>query len=189
MSTRVFEESGISRIADPLPPTRAFQLADLPQLTADYLHSLEVVVDRVTDDLVSPQQGSFSVTVTNGPVRLTGWTLHLISTEPAVATIVATGSPLLVFREGGSASSPLIPRGTDRDDLYVFFQGDATGDEPDSVLDADEVQSFRFTYKAIGRGEGLFTAHLHGTVDVESLFPRGRGADASAEVKVLRDRN
>ncbi|MFT4137142.1 hypothetical protein [Microbacterium sp.] len=189
MSTRVFEQSESATIADPLPPISSFQLADLPRLTSDYLHSVGVVVDRVTGNLEPVQQGSFSVTVTNGPLRLTDWALHLTSTEPAVATIVATGSPLLVFREGGGASSPLVPRSTDVADVYVFFQGDATGDEPDSVLEANEVQSFRFTYKAIGRGEGLFTARVHGTVDVESLFPRGPGTEASAEVTVLRDRS
>lgn len=180
------EESEATRTTDPLPPLGAFQLSDLPQLTADYLHSVEVKVARVTGNLVSPQQGSFSVRVTNGPIRLTGWTLHLTSTDPGVAKIVAGQvSPLIVFRTTGDASAPPAPVGSEHEALFVFFLGDDTA-EPDSVLEPAEVRDFRFTYKAIGPGGGSFTAHLHGTVDVDSLFPRGRGTDGDASVEVLR---
>ena len=182
------EESELARTAtDPLPPSAGgLELADLPELTSDYLHSLDVAVTRVTGQLVGGQEGTFTVRVTNGPVRLTGWTLHLASTNPDVALIVAGDvTPLIVFRDSGDASAPPVPRGSEHDNLFVFFQGPAA--DTDSVLDPDEVREFRFTYKAIERGAGTFTAHLHGTVDADSLFPRGRGSDGEAEVKVLRD--
>lgn len=185
----VSEESEVIRTTDPLPPFGAFQLSDLPELTSDYLHAIEVVVDRVTDDLVAGQEGTFTVRVTNGSIRLTGWTLHLESANPDVALIVAGDvTPLIVFRESGDSSAPPVPRGSEHDNVFVFFQG-PPGDVTDSVLDPDEVCEFRFTYKAIGRGKGSITAHLHGTVDVASLFPRGRGTDGADTVRVLRDRN
>ena len=105
MSTSVSEREAVATTTDPFPlPNGSFQLADLPQLTSDYLHSIQVRVTRVTDNLVSPQEGSFSVRVTNGAVRVTGWTLHLTSTNPDVAKIKASGTPLIIFREGGSSS-------------------------------------------------------------------------------------
>lgn len=188
MSASVSEREAVEATADPFPlPSGSFQLADLPQLTSDYLHSIEVRVTRVTDNLVAPQEGSFSVRVTNGTVRVTGWTLHLTSTNPSVATIKASGTPLIIFREGSSTSDPEVPRGTTAETMFVFFLGDSTGDEPDSVLEAGEVRDFRFTYKAIAPGNGTFEAHIHGAVDVESLFPRGRGTDAEADVEVKED--
>lgn len=187
MSTSVSEREAVEATTDPFPlPTGSFQLADLPQLTSDYLHSIEVKVTRVTGNLVEGQEGTFSVRVTNGAVRLTGWTLHLTSTNPDVAEIKASGSPLIIFREGGSSSDPVVQPGTTAATMYAFFQGDGFG-EPDSVLEAGEVADFRFTYKAIAAGEGTFEAHVHGTVDVESLFPRGRGTAADADVEVLED--
>lgn len=186
MSVRVIDESETTRTGPLPPPIGAFELSELPQLTSDYLHSIEVRVTRVTGNLVPPQQGSFSVRVTNGPIRLTGWTLHLTSTDPGVAKIVAGGvSPLIVFRTTGDASTPTAPAGSEHATLFVFFQGNETA-EPDSVLEPGEVRDFRFTFKAIGPGDGSFTAHLHGTVDVDSLFPRGRGTDGDASVEVLR---
>ena len=80
-----------------------------------------------------------------------------------------------------------MPSGTTAETMYAFFGGDSTGDEPDSVLEAGEVRDFRFTYKAIAAGNGTFEAHIHGTVDVESLFPRGRGTDGEADVEVKED--
>lgn len=187
MSVRVFDESETARTTNPLPPPiGAFELSELPQLTSDYLHSIEVRVTRVTGNLVPPQQGSFSVRVTNGPIRLTGWTLHLTSTDPGVAKIVAGGvSPLIVFRASGDASTPTVPAASVHESLFVFFLGDESVG-PDAVLEPGEVQDFRFTFKAIGPGDGSFTAHLHGTVDVDSLFPRGRGTDGEETVTVLR---
>ena len=61
--------------------------------------------------------------------------------------------------------------------------------EPNDVLEANEVFEQRFTYVAVGRGTAEFTAHLHGTVDRDSLFPRGNGADATAGVEIKRPRN
>lgn len=184
MSASTTERPAIAVTADPLPPVRSFELADLPALTSDYLHAIEVRVTRVTDDLVSPQRGSFSVQVTNGPVQLSDWTLHLTSTAPAVATIVAEGTPLIVFREGSGHNDPIVPRGEDREHLYASFSsGD---DEPNSLLEANEVRSFRFNYLAKGPGDGTFEAHLHATVDLDALFPRARGTDGAAEVTVKR---
>ena len=185
----VSEESEVARVADPLPPFGAFQLADLPELTSDYLHSVEVVVDRVTGSLVGGQEGTFSVRITNGPIRLTGWTLHLESTNPDVAKVLADSRAVFTFRTGGSSSSPEAAAGTDHESLYVFFLDESDTFEPDSVLEPDEVHDFIFDYKAIGRGNGTLTAHLHGTVDVASVFPRGRGTDGAATVTVLHKRD
>lgn len=183
------EESEATRVTtDPLPPSfGGLELADLPELTSNYLHSVEVVVSRVTGNLVAGQEGTFTVQVTNGPVRLTGWTLHLESTDPAVARVLADSRAVFTFRTEGNTSSPEVESGTDHASLFVFFLDENDAFEPDSALEPDEVHEFIFNYKAIGRGRGTFTAHLHGTVDVASLFPRGRGTNGEANVRVLPD--
>ena len=62
MSASVSEREAVAATTDPFPlPTGSFQLADLPQLTSDYLHSVEVRVTRVTGNLIGGQEGTFSV--------------------------------------------------------------------------------------------------------------------------------
>ena len=166
-------------------PGASIQLADLPQLTFDYLQSVQVPVNRVTGDLIRGDEGTFSVRVTNGGVRLTNWTLHLFSSDIDVAAIKAENGVFVQYRESGDRDAPTVPANSLHDELFAFFIQD--GDlEPNDVLEPDEVREVRFSYRAQGAGEATFTAHLHGTVDVDSLFPRGNGVDATAPVEIKR---
>lgn len=166
-------------------PGASFQLADLPQLTFDYLQSVRVQVNRVTGELIPGDEGTFSVRVSNGAVRLTNWTLHLFSSDIDVAAIRAESGVLVQYRESGDRDAPTVPAGSLHDELFAFFIQDEDL-EPNDVLEPDEVREVRFAYRAQGAGQAAFTAHLHGTVDVDSLFPRGNGADATADVEVKR---
>ncbi len=185
MSASVSERSAARVTADPLPNLPGFALADLPQLTSDYLHSLEVRVARVTGKLEPGDDGTFTVRVTNGPLRITDWTLHLTSTRPQVATIIASPGLVIQFREGGDRDQPSVPPNSTHDSLYAFFLDEGLG-EPDSVLEADEVREVSFHWHAEGAGSGEFEVHLHGTIDVDSLFPRDRGTASTAGVEVKR---
>ncbi|MBP8919697.1 MAG: hypothetical protein R2719_13540 [Micropruina sp.] len=188
MSTSVSERSTVVRTADPLSPIGGLQLADLPQLTFDYLQSVEVEVRRVTGNLVPGDEGTFTVRVTNGPIRLTGFTVHLFSSDATVAAIKAGAGVVIQYRLSGDRSTPVVEPDSTHAELYAFFlQG--VDSEPNDVLEANEVFEQRFTYVAVGRGTAEFTAHLHGTVDRDSLFPRGNGADATAGVEIKRPRN
>lgn len=185
MSASIAERPAVAVTADPLPPTRSFQLADLPQLTFAYLQSVQVQVKRVTGELVPGDDGRFSVRVTNGPIRLNNWTLHLFSTDAAVATIKADAGIVIQYRLTGDRNAPTVAADSLHEELFAFFLQDEDS-EPNDVLEPNEVREVRLSYHAEGVGEAQFTAHLHGTVDVESLFPRGNGVDASADVQVKR---
>lgn len=182
MSTAMTERSAATRTADPLPPN-SFALADLPSLTFGYLQSVEVRVKRVTGNLVPGDEGSFTVRVTNGAVRLTDWTLHLFSSDADVATIKAEPGLVVQYRLSGDRDAATVPPDSTHAELFAFFlQGvDA---EPNDVLEPNEVREVRFSYVAEGAGRAEFTAHLHGTVDIDSLFPRGNGSDGVAPVEV-----
>ncbi len=182
MSTSIDE-----RTADPLPPLPpgSLRLIDLPQLTRDYLDSVQIRLNRVTGNLVPGDEGTFSVRVTNGAVRLTSWTLHLFSSDADVATIKAEPGLVITYRLTGDRDTPPVEPGSTHDELFAFFLQDTTS-EPNNVLEPDEVRDLRFSYVAEGVGDAVFTAHLHGTVDVDSLFPRGNGADATGDVTVRR---
>lgn len=184
MSTSVSDRTS-GAVIDPVPPFGSFELADLPQLTFNYLQSVPVRVSRVTSELIPGDDGTFSVRVTNGVLRLNNWTLHLFSSDATVATIRAEGGAVITYRLNGDRNSPTVPADSLHAELFAFFlQGvDA---EPNDVLQPDEVREVRFSYHAVGAGQAEFTAHLHGTVDIDSLFPRGNGVDASADVEVKR---
>ncbi len=187
MSTSFDERATADRIADPLPPLPpgSLRLIDLPQLTRDYLDSVQIRLNRVTGNLVPGDEGTFSVRVTNGAVRLTSWTLHLFSSDADVATIKAEPGLVITYRLTGDRDTPTVEPGSTHDELFAFFLQD-TPSEPNNVLEPDEVRDLRFSYVAEGAGDAVFTAHLHGNVDVDSLFPRGNGADATGDVTVRR---
>ena len=185
VSERNVSERTAATAVDPVPPFNSFELADLPQLTFNYLQSVPVRVSRVTSELIPGDEGTFSVRVSNGALRLTDWTLHLFASDGAVAKIKAGAGIVIEYRLDGSRNSPRVPDDSLHEELFAFFLQDVAG-EPNDVLEPDEVREVRFTYRAMGAGRAQFTAHLHGTVDVDSLFPRGNGVDASADVEVKR---
>lgn len=120
MSTAMTERSAATRTADPLPPN-SFALADLPRLTFGYLQSVEVRVKRVTGKLVPGDEGSFTVRVTNGALRLTDWTLHLFSSDADVATIKAEPGVVVQYRLSGDRDAATVPPDSTHAELFAFF--------------------------------------------------------------------
>ena len=175
----------------PLPTRPTLALVDLPQATEDYLRTeVAVEVVRVTEEVAVDEDGVISLRFTNSTedrgIRLHDVTVHLKVDDPSVLSLSARLATLLEARETGSRSGDRL----DPDDLvgemFVFFPQASLGFELNDILEPGERLELEVSYRGEKRGTSGVTAHLHGTVSPEDLFPRTHGATPELSITIRR---
>ncbi|WP_029136774.1 hypothetical protein [Nakamurella lactea] len=169
------------------------QLSDIVTATSDYLHDqVEVRIGRVTGNLEAGESGTWTVRWTNAAaptgVRLRDVFLHLTVDPGSVALIKPPGSAILQPRATADINDPRLNSNTLVDEMFVFLPDPGVAANPlafDSRLDVGESVELEFDYQAIGAGRATFSGHIHAAVDLDDLFPNGRGDAGSKDVTVL----
>jgi len=164
-------------------------LSDITTATAAYLdNEVEVRITRVTRNVRENNDGSYTVRVTNASaptgVRLRDVVLHLESDDPAV-TLFPPGSAIFFPRATNDANAPRLPSSDPVSAMFIFFS-DLDTLTPNSTLDVGEQIELELDYHGENVGSSTVNAHVHATVEVADLFPRGDGrpgANASIEIK------
>jgi hypothetical protein len=170
----------------------AINLTDFPAATAAYLNdNVTVTIEDVTSGVQEDELGTYTLRVRNAAapegVRLIDVVLH-VHQDPtdSVPLLLPPGSALLQPRATNDSDAPRLPGGEAVTEMFVFFSA-ADGDiEPNATLDVGEELRLDFEYQAAERVRTTINAHIHATVVVDDLFPRGRGSDGSADVTVKR---
>lgn len=171
--------------------TTTISLADLNQLTGDYLRNeVEVWIGVITENVQKNEEGTFTVRITNSTeargVRLHDVTVHLEVATAAVVGLDPTVGTLYETRATGSRSDPRLPSGDLVDAMYVFFPDASAGLDLSDVIEPGEVVEFQVTFGGERAGRTDVTAHVHASVSVDDLFPRTRGADAAGLITIKR---
>jgi hypothetical protein len=140
----------------------------------------------VTANLEPGEDGTFTVRITNASapsgVRLTDVVLHLTVSPSTVAQMKGPGNSILATRLQNDIDSPALRRDALVDEMFIFFQD---GDfEPNATLDVGEQNELEIGYRAVAAGNAEISAHVHASVDVESLLPRGNGTDGRRSLTV-----
>ena len=163
-------------------------LSDITAATAAYIdNEVDVFIEDVTTRLNPEELGTYTVRVTNASaptgVRLTDVVLHITVDPGSVALLKPNGSALLVTRATNDANGPRLTTSDRVETMFVFFQeGDFA---PNKTLDVGEVLELEFEYEAVARGDAEITCHVHGTIDVDDVFPRSGGSNGTGSLRVL----
>jgi hypothetical protein len=168
------------------------QLSDLATATSVYLHDqVDVSIGRVTGNLEVGESGTFTVRWTNAAapagVRLREVFLHLEVTPDSVALMLPPGGPQFQPRATADIDGPRLDSDVPVAEMFVFLPqpGGQTVLLYDSQLDVGESAELEFGFHAQGAGEATFSAHIHASVDIDDLFPDGRGDPGRKKTTVL----
>ncbi len=170
----------------------AINLIDFPAATAAYLDdNVTVTIEDVTSGVQEGELGTYTVRVKNADapngVRLVDVVLHIlqdpIDSEPL---LLRNGSALLQSRGTNDIDAPPLVGGVAVTEMFVFFSAAGGDIEPNATLDVGEELVLNFEYQAEERVRTTIKAHIHATVVVDDLFPRGTGSNGSADVTVRR---
>ena len=71
-------------------------------------------------------------------------------------------------------------------EMFVFFPQGIDNTALDDVLDPGEVLTLEVPYHGEGRGTTGVTAHLHGSVSTDDLFPRTNGVSPDLSIRIRR---
>jgi hypothetical protein len=161
-------------------------LADLPAATDTYIDDEVVVkIKNVTRNLEANEEGTFTVEITNGPVRLRDLVLHIVSSDASNVLLLAPAGVFLDARETIDVDDPVLATDTPVGAMFVFFPQDDPSSPVRPTLEPNEVREHEFTYKGASAGDATISCHVHATVDVDDLFPRSNGTDGSKTVTIL----
>ncbi len=151
----------------------AINLSDIPNAVADYLNTrvtstVAPVRPDVTDELQPGEEGTFSITVTNASapdgVRITNVKHHLRISPAFVARFIVPETPPARARTNPDDFT-LLP-GTLVEEMFLFPLDTAL-----LVGESDSVRALKI--RSISVGEATITAHIHGDIAEEDLFPNG----------------
>lgn len=167
-------------------------LTDLPAATDTYLHDqVDVRIARVTENLQPGEEGTLSVRWTNASaptgIRLSDVVLHVTTSDDAVAELEVPSTWYTTPRATNDTTAPMLTRGSFVPTMFIFLPEPGAFsnlEHLDSSLAVGETQELELGYRAAGVGGARFDAHVHAVVEVEDLFPRGRGDDGSRAVTV-----
>jgi hypothetical protein len=161
-------------------------LPDLVAATADYIdNQVTARVSDVTANLNPGEEGTFTVKIKNAAaptgVRLNNIALHLEASPGTVAKLLSpSGSALL---DAEDANGVALANGAEATEMFVTFPTEVNEELNNSLVVGEEIE-LEFSYRAKAAGNVTISAHLHGTVDVDSLFPRSGGTSGSKTVEV-----
>ena len=170
-------------------------LFDIPTATAAYIdNEVDVEIRRITGNLESSEDGTYTVRVTNPPaprgVKLSDISLHLTVSPGSVAQLLAPGSALLNPQATNNADGPRLSRDEEVDEMFVFFAATDSDNDLvlDGTLDVGEQFDLELGYRAMAAGDATISCHVHASVDVDDLFPRSGGTPGDGAVRILRSR-
>lgn len=166
-------------------------LSDIAKATTTYIdEQVTADVHGITRNLTEGKEGNYTVRVSNaaaadGGVRLRDVTLHLKVLDSEVALLLANRSPILTTRATSDPTDPELQTGDEVPEMFAFLQPSESV-EPNDTWDPGEVRELEFRYRTGSPGTTSITAHVHATVLVEDLLPRGSGSDGEGTVTVKR---
>lgn len=175
-----------------LTAVEGLRLSDLKNATNAYLNDqVEVTIGRVTDNVETGEEGTFTVRWSNPAepdgVRLTGVTLHLVADPGGVAKFKVPGAAHLQPRLVNDFDAPRPASNSLTNELFIFLPGPIPGTNLgpiDSILEVGETGEIELEYEGVSRGRTTFRAHVHATVAYEDLFPRSAGENGTADVRI-----
>ena len=171
--------------------TTTISLTDLSEATKEYLRTeVTVEVVRVTDEVGVGEDGVISLRFTNADedrgIRLHDVTVHLTVDDPNVLSLSARLASALEARATGSRSDDLLDDDALVGEMFVFFPPSGDNTAFDDLLDPGESLALEVPYHGERRGTSGVTAHLHGSVSTEDLFPRTNGVSPDLSIRIRR---
>lgn len=161
-------------------------LADLPAATNTYIDDeVDVTITKVTRNLQPNEDGTFTISITNGAVRLRDVVLHVTSNDPTAVLLMPPGSAMLFPRATANESDPRLPSNVPVAGMFVFYLSDDPEITPNSILEPGELRELELEYHAEAVGDATIFCHVHASVDVDDLFPRSSGSNGSKVVTIV----
>jgi hypothetical protein len=152
----------------------AITLSDIHNAFLDYFSSRIVTSINVGPEAgqqhINPdEQFGITLTVKNSVddpdqgVQINNVCYHVSVDDPSKALLIVPETSVAVARESASSSSATVKPKEERQELFLF--------PPDNSLTADDTD-FRFIQgHALVAGEPKLSFHVHGDVDLGTLFP------------------
>ena len=165
-------------------------LTDLAGITKSYLdNSVDVRISDVTANLNPGEEGTFNVTLTNaddanGGVRLHDLALHLQVSDPAVALLVPKPGIFVTSQAGIDPDLPSLESNDRVEEMFIIFTGPEDVGSSDDTLEVAEERDLEFGYEAKAAGTVNITCHVHASIDVDELFGKESGRNATRKVTV-----